>query len=143
MLTEPIMLYFQTLTCVSMTSLIWQIQVNHYPSFEYVDKERFTDFAHFHVRRITPIVAPLMIIELITSVLLLMLSPKNPWYILNTLGVAIIWFATQFLSIPCHNKLIMGFDLQSIKKLVKTNWIRTILWTARSILLITLAFKGT
>jgi hypothetical protein len=142
MLTEPLVFSIQALSCFSMTAVIWLVQVNHYPSFRYIDKDSFREFARFHVSSITAVVAPLMIIEFITSILLMMLSPKNLFYIGNFLGILVIWIATQFLSIPCHNRLLKGYDIVSINRLVKTNWIRTITWSLRSILIGYLAFKG-
>lgn len=142
MLTEPIVFYIQTLSCLCMTSVIWLVQVNHYPAFRYIDKDRFQEFARFHVSSITGVVAPLMIIEFISGVLLIMLTPKNYAYIGNFIGILIIWISTQFLSIPCHNRLVEGYDSISIERLIKTNWIRTITWSLRAGLLIYLAFKG-
>lgn len=143
MLTEPIVFYIQTLSCLSMTSVIWLVQVNHYPAFRYIDKEKFQEFARFHVSSITGVVAPLMIIEFISGILLIILLPKSFAYILNFIGILIIWTSTQFLSIPCHNRLVDGFDSVSIERLIKTNWIRTITWSIRAIFLVYLAFKGT
>jgi hypothetical protein len=36
--------------------------------------------------------------------------------------------------VPQHAKLTGGFDEHAIRKLVHTNWIRTILWSVKSAL---------
>jgi hypothetical protein len=42
---------------------------------------------------------------------------------------------TFFISVPFHNRLAQGFDYIAIDGLVRTNWLRTLAWTARLTLL--------
>ena len=141
-LTEPLVFYIQTLSCIAMTSVIWMVQLNHYPTFRYIDADRFKEFQLFHMRSITIVVAPLMILEFISGILCVMLEPSQVWYWVNLAGILVTWAATQFLSIPCHNRLISERHALTIEKLINTNWIRTVTWSLRSILLIILAFKN-
>jgi hypothetical protein len=46
--------------------------------------------------------------------------------------VIILWLVTFIFSVPLHNKLLQGKDHLHIQKLVRTNWIRTLLWWTRS-----------
>ena len=39
----------------------------------------------------------------------------------------------MWLSVPRHNQLATGFDGSTHTSLVATNWIRTVGWTARSV----------
>ena len=48
--------------------------------------------------------------------------------------VALIWGVTFLISVPCHAALSAGFDAAAHDRLVSTNWIRTIAWTARAAL---------
>ena len=48
--------------------------------------------------------------------------------------LAVIWGSTALLQIPLHNALSAGFDPEVHARLVQTNWIRTIGWTARGLL---------
>ena len=48
-----------------MTGLIWTIQLVHYPTFDHVADDHFADFAKFHASRISLIVLPAMIVELL------------------------------------------------------------------------------
>ena len=47
-----------------------------------------------------------------------------------------IWLSTFLLQVPAHEKLILKKDNQIIARLVKTNWIRTILWSLKLLVLI-------
>ena len=121
-------------TCM-LVGLIWTIQLVHYPSFIYVDPDTFVAFERFHTVRISIIVIPLMLCELVVAGGLIHISG----YTLNTtvpfILVVLIWFSTAVLSVPCHRKLAMGKDTAVITRLVNTNWLRTILWTAKGIIL--------
>ena len=72
-----------------------------------------------------------MTFEVVTG-LILCLSGDLFWLV-NLVSIVILWIATGFISVPLHNKLVRGFDVLAIQKLVSTNWIRTILWSLRSI----------
>ncbi len=123
-----------------MMGLIWTIQLVHYPSFRFIDKENFLAFHRFHNQRISFIVVPVMITEIITSGLLWW----NDGYLsLNGIGfylVILIWVATGLLSVPNHAKLTKGKDDAVINALINTNWVRTVLWTVKALLGIYLLF---
>lgn len=116
-----------------MTGLIWLIQLVHYPSFHFVDPQRFQEFHLQHSSRITFIVAPLMGLELVTAVLLVYERGGSYAWWLNLLGVVLIWGCTAFLSVPLHNQLGNGYEYDKVHALVVTNWPRTLIWTVRSI----------
>ncbi len=115
-----------------LTGMIWIVQLVHYPSFAFIDTMKFKQFHNFHTQKITWIVAPVMIIELLFAVLTY-LNQENLYSILNLLSVLLIWAVTFFVSVPLHNKLQNGYDLKTINRLVRTNWLRTVLWTMRSV----------
>lgn len=120
--------------CCFMSGLIWIIQLVHYPSFHFIDKKDFVHFEFFHTKWITVIVMPIMIMEAITQLATLWLSPT----LINGIAaifLLLIWLTTFFFSVPAHQKLASGKDDIVIDKLIHTNWIRTLLWSARAILL--------
>jgi hypothetical protein len=128
-----------TVSTLMMTGLIWFVQLVHYPLFAYVGDQEFNRFEKQHVRRTTWIVAPLMIIEAATAIGLALLSWSRPcwwWTILGTILIVIIWGSTAFLQVPCHKALDERLDPFVVKRLIRTNWIRTIAWTVRSVLAI-------
>lgn len=120
---------------LALLGLIWTIQLVHYPTFRFVDPERFVAFEAFHQRQITLVVAPLMLIELGTAVALVWCRPAglSPTLVLLAAGlVASIWLVTFTVQVPLHNRLAAGPDGAAMEALVRTNWVRTALWTARA-----------
>ena len=134
------LLFIQAFCCFSLTGLIWVIQLVHYPSFAFVEPSQFGAFTKLHGTRISLIVMPLMCIELLTSFLLFYGQFEVPQFsklfVINFVGVLLIWLSTFCLSVPIHSKLDSGFDLNLIKMLISTNWPRTVLWSLRSILIL-------
>lgn len=121
-----------------LTGLIWIVQLVHYPAFSFIEQSEaaFTKFCHFHVTRISVIVGPVMLVDLLSGFLLLNIdSIPLVWSSLNFMALIAIWLSTSFLSIPCHNKLFKGYNSQTIYRLIWSNWPRTILWTMRAVAL--------
>lgn len=120
-----------------LVGLIWTIQLVHYPSFLWVNKDDFRSYACFHANRISLIVVPLMLAEAVTAVIWMVESQYGVWQSVNVLGIALVWLSTFYFSVPCHNKLQNeGWNESTINRLVLTNWPRTLIWTSRGILLI-------
>ncbi len=119
-----------------MTAIIWFVQLVHYPLFLHVGEQAFTTYESVHVRRITWIVAPLMLLEALTSVLLLVTvegsSRAVAWIGAGLL--AIIWGSTAMIQVPCHQQLEKGYQRETIVRLVTTNWIRTAAWSLRGVI---------
>jgi hypothetical protein len=117
-----------------LTGLIWTVQVLHYPSFGLVGAAEWAAFHRAHTSRITPLVMGPMLLELI-------LGGWLAWQGGGWVGkvayvfVLIIWAQTAFVAVPLHNRLAVRFDLHLVDRLVRTNWIRTLAWTARAGLL--------
>jgi len=126
----------QLLVNAVLVGLIWTIQLIHYPAFLYVDKTAFVAFEAMHVRKITWLVAPLMITEALTAGLLVHLSGFALEFVLAMLIVILIWASTFLLSVPCHRILAREKDINAIQRLIRTNWIRTFFWTLKFVLLL-------
>ena len=117
--------------------LIWLIQLVSYPLFSYVNVGDFQKYHSRHVKKITPIVALAMTLEASIALILLIFTPSDSvgLLVINTLLVCLIWVSTAFIQIPYHQRL--EFPKNQIlytEKLIKTNWIRTILWTFKLII---------
>ncbi|WCL49485.1 hypothetical protein [Leptospira sp. GIMC2001] len=125
----------QIFLTIFLTGLIWTIQLVHYPSFNDVGKNEFIQFHKNHTTRISILVIPFMICELLISIAWLVLE-LNQFSIVNASLVLLIWLATFLISVPIHNALVQNFNLVLIQKLNQTNWIRTILWSLKSFLLL-------
>jgi hypothetical protein len=121
-----------------LTGLIWMVQVVHYPSFGLVPKEAWVAFHRAHTRRMGYVVMAPMVLELALAIWLAWagraaLPGGAGWWSLGL--VALVWAATFFISVPFHNRLETGFDYIAIDGLTRTNWLRTLAWTARAVLL--------
>ncbi|TWU26226.1 hypothetical protein Pla52o_00790 [Novipirellula galeiformis] len=109
--------------------LIWLVQVIIYPSFEFCDVKQFKYWHSRYTQRISWFVVPLMFCQL----------GVHGWLIVHNLNalslfaaslIATAWIATFVLSVPCHHRLQRsGYDVATIRRLVKTNWLRTVAWT--------------
>lgn len=121
-----------------LVGLIWMVQVVHYKMFDRVGTEQFVRYETDHNRLITPIVGVPMLLEITTAAALLVSAPSGfpRWAAWTGLAlIIVIWISTAVLQVPCHHRLMSGFDEQAYQRLVATNWIRTALWTARGGLL--------
>ena len=122
-----------------MVGLIWFVQIVHYPLFGYIGSKEFSTFHENHKILIAPVVLIVMIIELVTSGILIFQIPMgipNWTAIVGIILLGVIWFSTLFLQIPYHNRLSSKFDDNALIMLVNTNWIRTICWSLRGIIML-------
>jgi hypothetical protein len=131
----PILLVVHAAATWYLTGLVWFVQRVHYPLHGAVGEERFRGYQAEHVRRTGPVVAPAMLLELATAVGLVLDAsvPRGAAWV-GLVLLAGVWAATFGLQVPCHRKLEEGFDGRTWRRLVRTNWIRTALWTARALL---------
>ncbi|MFN7115322.1 MAG: hypothetical protein ACK4TA_00900 [Saprospiraceae bacterium] len=121
-----------------MTGLIWFVQVVHYPLMGRIGEEAFLEYEKHHQNRTFLVVGFQMVIELMTGVLLLWQQSYNPLQWWNVGLLIIIWLSTFLLQSPLHGKLGTEFRIEWQDKLLNTNWIRTIAWTLRSIILLSM-----
>ncbi len=128
-----------------LVGLIWTIQIVHYRQFDLVGETNWLDYHRRHTSGISWIVAPAMLIELASSVGLIIYRPPGmadaiAWG--GVIVVGLIWMSTAFLQVPIHNKLAKGFDANACRSLTAGNWVRTILWTIRGVLLAYAVFQA-
>jgi hypothetical protein len=119
-----------------MTGIIWVIQLVHYPSFCFIAAHDFEKFCKFHQKNITLIVLPLMLIELVFSLIILTNKFHDKSYVLSMAFLLVIWIVTIFVSVPLHRLLLKEKSDVLITRLIRTNWYRTIGWTLRTLLLV-------
>lgn len=129
---------------LALVGLIWTIQVVHYPLFDHVGDPTWAAYHRSHTQRITLIVAPLMCAEVFTCGLLLLDPPRliPTWAVwLGAALVAVVWASTGLIQVPLHNSLGGGFQEGPYEALVHTNWIRTLAWSARGVLVVWMASR--
>jgi len=122
---------------LAMAGLIWLVQLVHYPTFSFIHEPDFVSFAVLHQMRISIVVVPLMLLELITTVLLL--RRPHPAFTGNLARAAaaclvVAWLSTFLWQAPIHQQLLQGRSATLITDLIEGNWLRTIAWSARAIL---------
>ncbi|MEO0584323.1 MAG: hypothetical protein AAF135_19075 [Bacteroidota bacterium] len=122
-----------------MVGIIWFVQWVHYPLFHQVPSDDFPTYEAYHVKRTGQLIAPVMIGELGTAALLVFLPSIHisaTWAWVNLGGVGLLWLSTFLVQVPLHAALGEEGREETISKLVTSNWIRTVIWTLRGILLI-------
>ncbi len=128
----------------AMTGLIWIVQLVVYPSFGRMEEDAFPIFHLQYTQRISLVVAPLMLTEMGTLIGMLVKYAGDPGFHLligSFLILTCIWLSTAFLQVPCHRMLADRYMPYVHRKLVLTNWIRTLGWSVRSLLLIYLMVR--
>ena len=137
-MTFRVLLLLNFAAAAYLTGLIWTVQLVHYPSFGLVPKAAWAAFHAAHTRRMSYVVLAPMVLELGLAIGLAwagrrLLPGAAGWWSLGLVGLA--WAVTFFISVPFHNRLAQGFDYITIDGLTRTNWLRTLAWTARAALL--------
>ena len=136
MLSNNFVLLVHLIFTSIMTGVIWVIQIVHYPSFHFIEKDLYTAFQKFHMNKISIIVMPIMLAELITGIMLFFdKSFKSPFLTISIIILVLIWLITGVFFTKVHNELIAGYQELVVNQLVAMNWIRTLLWTLRLLLL--------
>jgi len=120
---------FQLLVDFGLMVLIWIVQLIIYPSFKHYQKQNLVSWHHIYSSRITVIVLPLMAVQFMMSLYALYFNFS--WVSsLIMLLVLILWSTTFLQAVPLHYKITSGhFVGNTITKLIRVNWLRTVLWT--------------
>ena len=117
--------------------LVWFVQVVHYPLMAAVDEASFAAYETAHTRRTGWVVAPAMLLEAALAVALPFARPNGVPAWLPACGLLLlapVWVSTFALQVPMHRILAERFDAAAHRRLVSSNWIRTVAWTARAVL---------
>lgn len=133
------LLFFQVVISLLLTGLIWTIQVVHYPLFAEVGEQAMVAYARHHQARILWLVAPLMLGEMTAATLFLKYRPTGISLASAVVGMGLvlaIWLSTAIWQVPAHETLATGYDAPTIHRLIDSNWVRTIAWSVRSVLLL-------
>ena len=129
------MLSIHFATTWMLVGLIWVIQVVVYPQFLRIGEREFTRFHFGHCLRIGLLIAPLLVVEFMTAVTLLYQGHRESAFVASVSLIPVNWLSTAILQAPIHVRLMGGFNAAVIRRLIRSNWLRTITWTARGVLL--------
>jgi hypothetical protein len=118
----------------TLVGLIWVIQVVVYPQFFRLGAAEFADFHFAHCWRIGTLIAPLLLIEFGTAVWLLVQGRRDGLFELSVGLMVVNTMSTAVFQAPLHVRLMQGFDATTVRRLIATNWVRTLSWTLRGLL---------
>ena len=120
----------------ALAGLIWTVQLVSYPLFGRVGREAFPRYHAGHMQRITLVVAPLMLGELATAGWLLLAGEHRTIFLVSLPLLGLNWLSTALVQVPLHRRLERhGFEESTWRRLTASNWIRTIAWSLRALLL--------
>ena len=122
-----------------MVGVIWFVQIAHYPLLVRIAQNDIPAYEKVHTRLAAWVVGPPMIVELVSGVILLWVRPAGVSSLMAWAGVALLaitWCSTQFVQVPCHARLSRAFDPVVHRRLVRTNWVRTVAWSLRGLMVL-------
>ena len=131
-------LVISTVAAWGMVGVIWVVQLVHYPLLGRLSALEPKAAAVDHQRRITWVVGPLMAAEGVTALILLVSRPDSMSAVSAFAAAALLGVAlasTAFVQVPLHARLAESHDDAVVTSLITTNWVRTVAWTARGLLL--------
>ncbi|MEP0271322.1 hypothetical protein [Ekhidna sp.] len=121
-----------------MAGICWFVQVVHYPLFLQISDGDFPAYEKKNYRT-AYLTVTLMVIELLSgSFLLFWMSGTLFFY--NMLLLFVIEISTILFQIPIQIGLSRKSSSAQKLRLIQTNWIRTILWTLRSMILLKITY---
>lgn len=134
--------YFRLLFDSGLLVLIIMVQLIIYPSFLHYPLKNLIAWHNIYTKKIAIVVIPLMLGQL--SVSIFQVYEKQ---VFDTLSYFIIvlflWGITLFKFAPMHNTISQGsVNDKFLTKLVRLNWIRTILWFLLFLLTVTKIVLG-
>jgi hypothetical protein len=82
------------------------------------------------------VVLPAMGVEVATALALAVLrwgTPDAPLALAGPGLLGVIWASTALVQAPLHGRLVSGFDAEIHRRLVRSNWVRTLAWGFRGV----------
>ena len=126
-----------------MTGMIWSMQVFEYPLFALVGPKDFLRYHAAHNRSLPFFVILPSVLALGSAVVLFWIRPAGIplWSVVLVVALDLaVLVSTAAWQAPLHGRLDReGFSAEIIRTLVRSNWIRTVLWTMNALLLLALA----
>ena len=133
---ESIVWLFAIVSSALMFGLVCCVQALNYPLFLKVPRESFGEYHSLHLRNAGLLIAPAMMIELLSAGALFFIETSWIFQLVNLGGLSIVWISTFFVQVPLHKRLEQAWEKEAATKLIKTNWIRTLAWSFRFIFMI-------
>jgi len=119
---------------LALASVLWVVQLVVYPAFLWIDPVRFPLWHNGYTGAITWVVAPLIVLQAVgvAGRFWFMAQTELLWYV-EAACTLIAWAVTVFVSVPIHASLQVDLPsasrLAAMRRLVQTNWLRTLPWS--------------
>ena len=134
----PDVLAVQAIASGAMCGVIWFVQLVHYPLLGRLNDTDARRATCENLRRTPWVVVPFMLAEGVTAMAVAVCPPAGVGRPVAVAGVAVVaalWASTVLVQMPLHARLAAGDDMpRTTAALVRGNWLRTALWTARALL---------
>ncbi len=141
------------LVCIMVTAIMWYLQVVHFPMLRFIGTDRYELYYHELKMKNTLLFFPLFSLEIFTSIALLlsftMVSDFNPavqnqFFLVGfSLILLFILHLVNFQLIrPLLSSLHTDVDEKKHKRLLRLQWIRTLGWTSRFIMLLSMILSA-
>jgi hypothetical protein len=119
----------QSLVDFGMCIVLWLVQLVIYPGLLYIEESRLVAWHKSYTFRVSFIIMPLMLAQLSFAI-------YSAWLIRDALNLVVLalvltcWILTFCISVPLHNRINIGDLNPNVRKrLIQTNWSRTVVWT--------------
>jgi len=113
---------------VACATLAILVQLIIYPTLRHVNPEHFHDYHVWYTQRITWVVGPLMVAQVLGHAFLLV---ETPFLIEAAAALLVIltWVITGVKAVPIHARLSReGQDARMLQSLLHANKMRTLCW---------------
>lgn len=130
---SPTIYILHFIVTLLLTGMIWFIQLVHYPLFHAIDPRDFPQYERENFRT-TYLNLPLMILEAASGVYLYWIS-DSPLLLANLVILVLNGLVTLVLKVPAHLRLSIDASPEAITNLIRINWLRTLAWTSRALIL--------
>lgn len=133
----------QLISSFMMIGIVWLQQLINFPLFTLVPKESFSVYHQAHLNRSQWLIAPLMLVEVLSAAFLLIWPiPQVSYYLylINFLLIVLIWLETFLMQWPLQKKLRKEHSLVTIERLIKLNRLRAITWSCHGAVLIAILY---
>ena len=110
------------------------VQFVIYPSFKNSDFKHFNSFHLSYSNKMFYIVAPIMLTELFSSVILVYKTPSKT-YLISLIFLLLIWLLTFLFIIPIHTFLSTNHSIKKVERMIRLNGLRTFFWLSKYLII--------
>ncbi len=111
------------------------VQFVIYPSFKNSDFKHFNSFHLSYSNKMFYIVAPIMLTELFSSLILVYKTPSKT-YLISLIFLLLIWLLTFLFIVPIHNFLNTNHSIKRVERMIRLNGLRTFFWLLKYLIIV-------